>query len=65
MMDGFVRMALVDMFGDVPYTEALQGSDNFNPAVTPSEDIYDAIEGLLDAAIASKSQSFLTNLPYW
>lgn len=31
---------LVDTFGDVPYTEALQGSADYLPAYTPAKEIY-------------------------
>jgi len=31
---------ITDTFGDVPYTDALQGGSNFTPAYTSQEDIY-------------------------
>lgn len=42
---------LVDLFGDVPYEEALD-DNNFNPNVTDDQKVYDAAIGLLDAALA-------------
>lgn len=38
---------LVDVFGDVPYLEALQGNGNISPPVTAGEEIYlDLIESI-------------------
>lgn len=47
-----VLVTLVDLFGDVPYSEALQGQDGvFNPKVDPGAEVYAAAEQLLDSAI--------------
>ncbi|HHH53343.1 MAG TPA: RagB/SusD family nutrient uptake outer membrane protein [Bacteroidetes bacterium] len=43
---------LTDAFGDIPYTEALQGADNLTPAYDSQESIYNEIFSLLDAAIS-------------
>ncbi len=51
--EAYVMMTLVDMFGDVPYTEAVQGSENFNPAPEGGASIYASAEALLDQAIAN------------
>lgn len=48
----FVLGTLTDVFGDVPYSEALQGSQNRNPHYDLQEDIYDALFLILDEAIA-------------
>ena len=53
IIEAYVIMTLVDMFGDVPYTEAVQGSENFNPAPDGGAAIYAAAEALLDQAIAN------------
>lgn len=48
-----------DCWGDVPNSEALmgiQGEDNFNPHYDAQQDIYTAIQALLDAAIVDLSQ---------
>lgn len=50
-MEAFIMVTLVDFFGDVPYSEALQGADNFNPSVDPGASIYDAALALLDDAV--------------
>jgi len=40
-----------DTWGDIPWSEALQGSENYNPKYDSQEDIYIAIQQLLDRAI--------------
>lgn len=45
---------LVDIFGDVPYTEALQGvSGNITPSATPGAEVYADLITKLDAAVAA------------
>ncbi|WP_299754824.1 SusD/RagB family nutrient-binding outer membrane lipoprotein [uncultured Pontibacter sp.] len=39
-----------DRWGDVPYTEALQGSKNFTPKYDSQESIYNSLFALLDEA---------------
>jgi hypothetical protein len=48
-------ITLVDIFGDIPYTEANLGSDNTNPAIESGKDVYDKAIVLLDEAIAAFS----------
>ena len=47
----YTLMALVDLFGDVPNSEAILGSENTNPKPDKGEDVYKAAVDLLDAAI--------------
>ena len=56
-MKAFMITSLVDFFGDVPYTEANQGADNFNPNVDSGELIYEAALALLDDAIINFNKS--------
>src|SRR5690606_580909 len=42
---------LVDIFGDVPYTEALTGSNNVTPTPTPGSEIYLDLLATLDEAL--------------
>lgn len=51
IMKAYTYMALVDIFGDVPYTEALQGSDVLSPKLDEGSTVYTAAIGLLDEAI--------------
>ncbi len=49
-----VLVTLVDNFGDVPYSEALQGAkDLLNPNVDSGAAVYAAAEGMLNEAIAN------------
>lgn len=54
-MEAYTIATLVDFFGDVPYSEANLGSENFNPAPDPGASVYAAAQTLLDEAIASFS----------
>jgi hypothetical protein len=47
----FTLGTATDWWGDVPYTEALQGSDQFTPKYDSQQSIYEAIQKLLDDAI--------------
>ncbi len=47
----FSLAMVTDVWGDVPYTEALMGSDELTPVYDSQSSIYDEIERLLDAAI--------------
>ena len=51
VMQAYVLFTLVDFFGDVPYTEAVN-SENLNPAADGGAAIYEAAIALLDSAIA-------------
>lgn len=46
-------VALTDMFGDVPYFNALQGGDNLTPVYDPQEQIYPDLLNRVDAAVAA------------
>ncbi len=51
IMEAYVIVTLADYFGPVPYSEALQGSDNFNPKQDDDRAIYDAARLLLENSI--------------
>ncbi len=53
IMEAYVIITLVDMFGDIPYAEALQGFDNLNPSVDSGSDVYATAITLLDDAITN------------
>ena len=61
VMQAYIMLTLVDYFGDVPYTEALQGSENLNPAADSGQSVYNAAIGLLDSAISNFNQGKVTN----
>ncbi|WP_297763798.1 SusD/RagB family nutrient-binding outer membrane lipoprotein [uncultured Muriicola sp.] len=48
----YVLISMVDLFGDIPYTEALQGNANTNPAPDNQVDVYIAMLSEIDEAIA-------------
>ncbi len=53
-IEAFTMMTMVDMIGDVPYTEAIQGAEgNFAPGVDSGADLYAQMIALLDDAIAN------------
>ena len=56
VFQAYIMLTLVDMFGDVPYSEALLGSENLNPAADSGQSVYNAALGLLDSAINNFSQ---------
>jgi hypothetical protein len=53
VVQAHILMTLVDFFGDIPYTEALQGLDNLNPVADSGASVYAVAIGLLDDAIVN------------
>ncbi len=51
IMKAYTLMTLVDMFGNVPNSQALQGVDVISPVPDPGEDVYANAISLLDSAI--------------
>ncbi|MCL6264947.1 SusD/RagB family nutrient-binding outer membrane lipoprotein [Flagellimonas myxillae] len=53
-IEAYLMISMVDFFGDVPYSEIVQGAEsNFNPALDSGASIYDACLALIDDAIAN------------
>jgi len=52
IMKAYVMMALVDNLGNVPFSEAGQGTDIISPKADNGADVYAAAVALLDAGIA-------------
>ncbi len=52
IMKAYVMLSLVDLFGDVTYSEAGQGTDIISPKTDPGAQVYAAAIALLDEAIA-------------
>ena len=52
ILQAFVLMELVDVFGDVPFSETNQGNAKLGPKLDKGVDVYLAANGLLDEAIA-------------
>ena len=56
-------LTLVDMFGDIPFSEALKGSESSNPKLDSSESIYQALISELETAISELNDSSSVSLP--
>ncbi|TAL62958.1 MAG: SusD/RagB family nutrient-binding outer membrane lipoprotein, partial [Bacteroidetes bacterium] len=61
VIQAFTLGTMTDIFGDIPWTEALQGSNNRNPKYDTQQFIYDELFQMLDDAISNLSMSVLTN----
>ncbi|MGC4036954.1 MAG: SusD/RagB family nutrient-binding outer membrane lipoprotein [Chitinophagaceae bacterium] len=57
VLKAFTMFTLVDMFGDVPYSEANLGVENTNPKADKGQDVYAAAIALLDDAITTLGKS--------
>lgn len=57
IMRAHVMMTLVDMFGNVPATEANLGTENTNPVADNGKDVYAKAIALLDEAIADLAKT--------
>ena len=57
VLKAYTMMTLVDLFGDVPYTEANLGVGNTNPHADKGRLVYDSALALLDAAIADLAKT--------
>ncbi len=53
-----------DLWGDVPFSEAFQGSANLTPAYEPQQAIYDHIQQLLDDALADLTNDTGDDIEY-
>lgn len=56
VLKAYTMITMVDLFGDVPYSQADQGVAAPNPKVDKGADIYDSAEALLDSAIINFSK---------
>jgi hypothetical protein len=52
VMKAYFFWYITDRWGDLPYTEALKGRENFTPAYDTQETIYNSLFALLDEADA-------------
>jgi hypothetical protein len=63
ILQAYTIITLVDFFGSVPYSEAFQGSANFNPALDDEAALYDLALGMLNQAKLDLSTALTTNNP--
>lgn len=52
LLKAFTFSIITDVWGDVPYSEALKGTDNKQPKLDKSQDIYPSLIQLIDSGIA-------------
>lgn len=57
ILKAYTLMSMVDVFGDIPYTEANNGNDNLNPKLDKGADIYVKAIALLDEGIADLART--------
>src|ERR1051325_10817722 len=62
VLKAYTMITLVDMFGDVPYTESSLGVGNTNPKVDKGRLVYDSALALLDAGIADFAKATSTTV---
>ncbi len=53
LIQAYSYVTLVDMFGDVPFTEALQGNETPNPNVDDGQFIYNEMLTVIDEGVAA------------
>lgn len=53
ILKGFTYSVLVDLYGDVPFTEANLGTDNLSPSYDDDQSVYSGAFGLIDEGIAN------------
>lgn len=53
----YILLTLVDIYGDIPYSEALMGNSNLTPKYDKSADVYKGILSEIDESISMLSQS--------
>ncbi len=57
ILTAMIMLNVTDMWGDVPYSQAFRGVDNFQPAYDSQQEIYATVHQLLDAGIADIGQA--------
>lgn len=62
VIQAYSTILMVDFFGDIPYSQAIQGTNNSNPEYDTDSDIYTSVFQLLDTAIANLSDPVASNV---
>lgn len=60
VQEGLLVGTAADLFGDIPYTEALEGTPN--PALTPQLEVYDSVQAVLSEAITALGSQSAKNV---
>ncbi len=62
IMKAYVMLTMVDLFGDVPFSESAKGVANFNPKADPGAQVYQGCITLLDEALANLAATSVVGL---
>lgn len=62
-LKAYTYSVITDLWGDVPFTEALQGTTNTQPKVDASRDVYNGLLRLLDEAIVDLNRTSSLTAP--
>ncbi len=62
ILESYTLTTLVDYFGDVLYTDAFKGAENFDPSLDDDEAVYTVALNLLNEAIADLQTSPATSI---
>lgn len=63
VMAAYTLIMLVDFFGDVPFSEAFNGSANFNPKLDDAQDVYNTALAMLDQAKLDLTTNTTVQIP--
>jgi len=63
VMKAYTLILMVDLFGDLPYSEAFIGGANLNPSLDPGEEIYVSAIELLNEAINDLNNKNRVGMP--
>ncbi len=63
VLESYIMLTLVDLFGEVPYSEANLGAANLNPKVDAGAIVYAAVLDTLSAAIENFGATNVISLP--
>jgi hypothetical protein len=64
IMKAYTMLTLVDLLGNVPNSQALQGTDQISPGADADSDVYSAALALLDEAIGQLSSTSASSPAY-
>jgi hypothetical protein len=64
LSQAYVTMLAVDLFGDIPYTETLQGGKNFNPGLDKGSDVYPKALAAVNSAMNDIAKSTSSSRTY-
>lgn len=63
VMKAYTLGTMVDLFGDIPYSEAVKGTDNTTPGVDGGAKVYAEVQKILDSAIIDLNNTSAASAP--